>query len=44
MDIRFLNGYMYLSPVGVADPEEIGSRVPEFAERAGYYFQHWDEL
>ncbi len=44
VDIRFLNGYMYLSPVGVADPEEIGSRVPEFAERAGYYFQHWDEL
>src|SRR5690242_2256990 len=30
VDIRFLNGYMYLSPVGVADPEEIGARVPEF--------------
>jgi len=44
VDIRFLNGYMYLSPVGVADPDEIGARVPEFAERAGYYFQHWDEL
>jgi pyruvate,water dikinase len=44
VDLRFLNGYMYLSPVGVADPEEIGSRVPEFAERAGYYFQNWDRL
>ena len=44
VDIRFLNGYMYLSPVGVTDPEEIGARVPEFAERAGYYFQNWDRL
>jgi pyruvate, water dikinase len=44
VDIRFLNGYMYLSPVGVADPEEIGARVPEFAERAGYYFANWDQL
>ena len=44
VDLRFLNGYMYLSPVGVTDPEEIGARVPEFAERAGYYFQNWDRL
>ncbi|HEV7205384.1 MAG TPA: PEP-utilizing enzyme [Jatrophihabitans sp.] len=44
VDIRYLNGYMYLSPVGVADPAEIGARVPEFAERAGYYFGHWDTL
>ena len=44
VDLRFLNGYMYLSPVGVSDPEEIGARVPEFAERAGYYFQNWDRL
>jgi len=44
VDIRILNGYMYLSPVGVADPEEIGARVPEFMERAGYYFQNWDRL
>ncbi len=44
VDIRFLNGYSYLSPVGVADPAEIGSRVPEFAERAGFYFANWDRL
>ena len=44
VDIRFLNGYMYLSPVGVTDPEEIEARVPEFAERAGYYFANWDRL
>jgi pyruvate,water dikinase len=44
VDLRYLNGYMYLSPVGVTSPDEIASRVPEFAERAGYYFQNWDRL
>jgi hypothetical protein len=44
VDIRILNGYMYLSPVGVADPKEIEARIPEFAERAGYYFANWDRL
>jgi pyruvate, water dikinase len=44
VDIRILNGYMFLSPVGVADPAEIGARVPEFMERAGYYFGNWDKL
>ena len=44
VDMRFLNGYMYLSPVGVADPKEIEARIPEFAERAGYYFANWDRL
>src|ERR1700712_4465918 len=44
VDIRYLNGYMYLSPVGVSDPAEIEARVPEFAERAGYYFANWPTL
>src|SRR6476661_299736 len=44
VDMRFLNGYMYLSPVGVTDPKEIEARIPEFAERAGYYFANWDQL
>ncbi len=44
VDVRFLNGYMYLSPVGVADPAEIEARVPEFMERAGFYFQNWQRL
>ena len=44
VDIRYLNGYMYLSPVPVSDPDEIASRVPEFAERAGYYFANWSSL
>jgi pyruvate, water dikinase len=44
VDARILNGYAYLSPVGVADPTEIEARVPHFLERAGYYFGNWDRL
>jgi pyruvate,water dikinase len=44
IDVRVLNGYAYLSPVGVADPEEIGARVPHFLERAGFYFMNWNDL
>jgi pyruvate,water dikinase len=44
VDYRVLNGYTYLSPVAITDPAVIGARVPDFIERAGYYFQNWDEL
>jgi pyruvate,water dikinase len=44
IDYRILYGYAYLSPVGVADPAEIGSRVPEFMVRAGHYFANWNDL
>jgi pyruvate, water dikinase len=44
IDHRIVNGYVYISPVGVADPEEIPKRVPHFMERAGYYFQNWESL
>lgn len=44
VDCRILNGYAYLSPVGVADPAEVEARVPHFLERAGYYFGNWDGL
>jgi pyruvate,water dikinase len=44
VDARILNGYGYLSPVGVADPAEIEARVPHFLERAGFYFGNWDRL
>lgn len=43
VDFRILNGYAYLSPVGV-DPSLIEARVPQFMERAGFYFQNWDDL
>ena len=44
IDHRIVNGYVYISPVGVADPEDIQKRVPHFMERAGYYFKNWDKL
>ncbi|CAN5194384.1 PEP-utilizing enzyme [soil metagenome] len=44
VDYRLLNGYAYLAPVGVADPDEVGRRVPHFMERAGFYFGNWDDL
>ena len=43
VDFRILNGYPYLSPVGV-DPSKIEARVPQFMERAGHYFGNWDSL
>jgi pyruvate,water dikinase len=44
VDHRIINGYVYISPVPVMDPAEIGSRVPNFMERAGYYYKNWNEL
>ncbi len=44
VDIRILNGYMYLAPVPVTDGAEIESRIPEFMERAGFYFGNWSRL
>lgn len=44
VDARILNGYVYLSPVGITDPAEVESRVPHFLERAGFYFGNWDSL
>jgi pyruvate,water dikinase len=43
IDFRIHMGYNYFSPVGVP-AEEIGARVPHFMERAGHYFQNWNEL
>lgn len=44
VDHRMKNGYVYISPVPVKDPEEVGARVADFTERAGYYYENWDEL
>tara|TARA_R110002051_G_scaffold48308_2_gene95258 strand:+ start:5219 stop:7030 length:1812 start_codon:yes stop_codon:yes gene_type:complete len=43
IDFKIHNGYCYMSPVEV-DPSLIADRVPQFMERAGYYFQNWDSL
>jgi len=44
VDHRMINGYVYISPVPVTDPKEIEARVGDFMERAGYYYENWNEL
>ena len=44
IDYRVLNGYAYLTPVPVLDGAEIEARVPQFMERAGFYFMNWGDL
>ena len=44
LDFRILNGYVYLSPGSIDDPEIVSAREPLFAERGGFYYEHWDEL
>jgi pyruvate,water dikinase len=44
IDHRIVNGYVFISPVGVPNPADIEKRVPHFMERAGYYYQNWDRL
>jgi pyruvate,water dikinase len=40
----FYRGYLYWSPKEITDPKEIEKRVPLFMKRAGYYFDHWNEI
>jgi len=44
IDYRIVNGYVYISGNPVKDPEKVVERVEIFQRRAGYYFEHWDEL
>jgi len=44
VDHRIINGNVYITPVPVADLEEVGARVPLFMERAGYYYENWNKL
>ncbi|MBI5446109.1 MAG: PEP-utilizing enzyme, mobile region [Deltaproteobacteria bacterium] len=44
IDHRLINGRVYITPVPVKDPEEVGRRVGHFLERAGYYYRNWDDL
>ncbi len=44
VDHRMKNGYIYISPVAITDPKEIEGRVAHFMERAGYYYENWNEL
>src|SRR5204862_351060 len=44
VDYRVVNGYVYISPNPVTDPDLIAERAEFFQKRAGYYFENWDEL
>ncbi len=44
IDHRIHNGYIYITPLPVKDPEDIPKRVELFMQRAGYYYQNWDRL
>jgi pyruvate,water dikinase len=44
IDYRVVNGYIYISGNPVTDPAKIAERAAFFQKRAGYYFEHWDEL
>jgi pyruvate,water dikinase len=44
IDHRIVNGYVYISPVAVPDPNEIPKRAPLFMERAGYYYDNWNDI
>ncbi len=44
IDHRIVNGRVYITPIGISDPEEIQRRIPIFMKRAGYYYENWDSL
>jgi pyruvate,water dikinase len=44
LDLRLVNGYLYIGAVPVTDPQEIEARAVEFMKRAGHYYANWDDL
>ncbi|MEX3509220.1 hypothetical protein CKW39_15030 [Kocuria sp. WRN011] len=44
MDVRVVNGYVYIAPQGITDPVRVQERAEVFQKRAGYYYANWDEL
>jgi len=44
VDFRLLHGYCYLSPGSIDDEALVEERGVAFTERAGFYYEHWDEL
>ncbi len=41
---RILNGFLYTTTIPVTDEEQINERLEIFMQRAGHYYQNWDEL
>jgi pyruvate, water dikinase len=44
MDQRVVNGYLYISPNSISDPDVIAERAKLFRERAGHYYGNWNEI
>ena len=42
IDQRIVNGYLYISPNSITDPDLIASRAELFTQRAGHYYENWD--
>ena len=44
LETRILGGYIYLSPNSITDEVTITERGELFAQRSGYYYEHWERL
>ena len=44
LDVRMVNGYVYICPLPVTDPKEVQDRLTHFQQRAGFYYQNWNDL
>ncbi|MEW9586155.1 PEP-utilizing enzyme [Paraburkholderia sp. DGU8] len=44
LDVRIVNGYVYICPLPVTDLGEVEKRLKLFQERAGFYYKNWDQL
>ena len=44
VEYRIINGRVYITAHAVTDPDDIARRTELFNQRAGYYFENWDEL
>ncbi len=41
---RIFRGYIYISSETISDPEQVKKKAEIFKKRAGYYFEHWEEI
>ncbi len=41
---RVFRGYIYISSEAITDEAEVTKKAEMFRKRAGYYFEHWEEI
>jgi len=44
IDYRCINGRIYITANTVTDPQEIEERLALFQDRAGYYYENWNDI